>query len=45
MENVQRFGALIGLTVIFALAVDLIVTPAVLRFFLRDMKLADAGDK
>jgi predicted RND superfamily exporter protein len=33
MVNMQRFGALIGITVIMALLLDLIVTPALLRTF------------
>ena len=35
MQNVSAFGALVAVTVIFALLVDLIYTPAVLRSFFR----------
>ena len=38
MYSMQRFGALIGLTVIFAVLLDLIVTPALLRTFFKNKK-------
>ena len=35
MENIQRFGLLIGLTALFALLIDLFFAPALLRTFYR----------
>jgi hypothetical protein len=40
MVNLQRFGALIGLTVIFAVVLDLTLAPALLR-----LTYADKADK
>ena len=40
MDSFQRFGMLIALTVIFAVVLDLTVTPALLRTFFRDRRQA-----
>jgi len=36
MYNVQRFGGLVSMTVVFALLIDIIFAPALLRWFYRD---------
>jgi predicted RND superfamily exporter protein len=41
MVNMQRFGALIGITVIMALLLDLIVTPALLRTFYKQRETTE----
>jgi len=38
MQHMQRFGMLIGLTVIFALVIDLIMAPAILRTLYKNKK-------
>ena len=36
MTNIQRFGMLVGSTVLIALIIDLVFCPALLRTFYRD---------
>ena len=43
MYSLQRFGALIGLTVIFALLLDLILGPALLRTFFKSRPRTDGA--
>ena len=43
MANVRRFGGLVSLTVIFALLIDIVFTPALLRVFYRDRTPADSS--
>ncbi len=39
MTNLQRFGLLVACTIFFALIADLVLSPAVLRFFFLDKKV------
>ena len=44
MAHMQRFGMLIGLTVIMALLIDLIVAPALLRSVFKNKHVEEAVD-
>ena len=45
MYNVQRFGGLVSLTIVFALLIDIVFAPALLRWFYRDVKIGNMGVK
>jgi hypothetical protein len=41
MTNIQRFGTLVGSTVVIALLIDLVFCPALLRTFFKDRVVED----